>query len=93
MIEKHGSLIYGTEDEIKEAIREKERQEPCVSAETMSRENSFYKHKYRELLKVIEDIKAEIHQQIDDVGNGAYSDGLYDALAIIDKHMKEAEHG
>ena len=29
MMEKHGSLIYGTEDEIMEAIREKERQELC----------------------------------------------------------------
>ena len=27
MIEKHGSLIYGTEDEIMEAIREKEQTE------------------------------------------------------------------
>ena len=42
-IEKHGSLICGTEEEIMEAIREKERQEPCDDA--ISRE---------ELLKAIE---------------------------------------
>ena len=38
MMEKHGSLIYGTEDEIMEAIRKKERQELC---DAISREYLF----------------------------------------------------
>ena len=59
MIEKHGSLIYGTEDEIMEAIREKERQEPCDDAisrqaviDFIDRELDFIKAKINDLPSV-----------------------------------------
>ena len=54
-------------------------------------------------LSVIEDIKAEIEHVIDEtydstdydksLYNGAYKDGLYDALDIIDKHISGKENG
>ena len=50
----------------------------------MSRENSFYKHKYREVLKAIEDIKAEIRQKQWHIG----VDSANQVIAIIDKHAK-----
>lgn len=67
----------------------------------MSRDNSYYKHKYRELLKAVEDIKAEIEHIADytygstnydaDLYNGAYKDGLYEAIDVIDKHISGKE--
>ena len=51
----------------------------------MSRENSYYKHKYRELLKVIEDIKADIYEELKNDEGASYGLGL--ALGIIDKHI------
>ena len=61
---------------------------------TDRREDSLYKHKYRELLKAIEDIKAET-QALDD-GVVSYNNRplvyKYKVLKIIDKHLgKESE--
>ena len=61
----------------------------------MSRENSYYKHKYRELLKAIEDIKAEIRKPLiqerffDTENAKAQAIALSWCLEIIDKHIKE----
>ena len=55
----------------------------------MSRENSYYKHKYRELLKVIEDIKAEIDFITSE--NGVKSIHKEDVYKIIDKHISGKE--
>ena len=62
----------------------------------MSRENSLYKYKYRELCRAIEDIKSEIRELIDwhdcpielDNGNDAwYCEACNRALEIIDRHI------
>lgn len=61
----------------------------------MSRDNSYYKHKYRELLKAVEDIKAEINllsdsEQIDlhtvEITN--WSGMRNKVLDIINKHIE-----
>ena len=65
----------------------------------MSRENSYYKHKYRELLKVIEDIKAEIENMsilssVDIKTGKTIYEGLCrhsEVLEIIDKHISGKE--
>ena len=58
----------------------------------MSRENSYYKHKYRELLKAVEDIKAEIDFITSE--NGVKSIHKDDVSKIIDKHCgKETWNG
>lgn len=63
-IEKHGSLICGTEEEIMEAIREKERQEPCDDAisrqaviDFIDRERDFIKAKINDLPSVTQKSK------------------------------------
>ena len=56
----------------------------------MSRENSYYKHKYRELLKVIEDIKAEIEFITSE--NGVKRIHKEDVFKIIDKHISGKEN-
>lgn len=38
---------------------------------------------------VLNKIKDDIHSEIEDVGNGPYSDGLYTALEIINKYLEE----
>ena len=46
---------------------------------TSRKENSLYKHKYRELVKAIEDIKSEIQN------NGIKFDSYdYDMIAVLD---------
>ena len=65
---------------------------------TSRREDSLYKHKYRELLKAIDDIKAEIHRVLDMTRiietdtQRAQIIALNWVLEIIDKYIgKESE--
>ena len=59
----------------------------------MSRENSYYKHKYRELLKAVEDIKAEIKEEMNDCATTSIYTrlGFDTALNIIEKHISGKE--
>lgn len=68
----------------------------------MSRENSYYKHKHRELMKAVEDIKAEIIENQNIVSDALRFDKKHEfyngkwvgfelALGIIDKHISGKE--
>lgn len=58
---------------------------------TSRREDSLYKHKYRELLKAIDDAKQEIRQKIEYKTNLSIK-AYIDCLQIINKHI-EKENG
>lgn len=53
---------------------------------TDRREDSLYKHKYRELLKAIDDAKQEICQKLEHKTNLSIK-AYIDCLQIIDKHI------
>ena len=60
---------------------------------TSRRENSYYKHKYRELLRTVEDIKTEIQKALDDDKTYDTENAKVQAIAlmwcleVIDKHI------
>ena len=60
---------------------------------TKRTEDSLYKHKYRELLKAIDEIKAEIkdYDYFILCVNGQKGIHIDEALKIIDKHIGEIE--
>ena len=55
---------------------------------TDRRENSLYKHKYRELVKAIDDIKAEI-RKMPTISLNANDVFKADVLRIINRHIGE----
>ena len=62
---------------------------------TDRRESSLYKHKYRELVKAIEDIKSEITEYMNDCATtSVYTRlGFQTSLNVIDRHIGErSEH-
>lgn len=88
MIEKHGSLIYGTEDEIMEAIREKERQELCdaISRKAVLQAVSEGCQEFRgvygrceELINALPSVTQKSEYFIDGVHAMGYREGYKDA--------------
>lgn len=84
-MEKHGSLIYGTEDEIMEAIYERELRNTSINDVSLA---DYVKENYVPM-SVIEDIKQEIVAYKDDKVIHAERNEMIDImLEIINKHTK-----
>ena len=73
MIEKHGSLIYGTEEEIMQAIRNKERHATNINERVL------------EQIRAEIEQAAKVYHEVSDYGREC---GLQTALEIIDKYTK-----